>query len=100
MIPLTQVTYLYRDASNYKFRGDFCVLGKLCVEELKEYLFDGEFFIPERIGLPALRPEVTNDDDHFLHSLEDCKHVEGPKVQMTAGEFRRRLRKASQQGWF
>lgn len=99
MTRLTQITYLYRDASNYKYRGDFCVLGELQVQEFSNYLFDSEFFIPEKIGLVALRPEAANDDDHLLHSFEECKAVDGREYQMTTGEFRRRMREASRQGW-
>lgn len=100
MTLLTQVTYLYRDASNYKYWGDFCVLGELHVQELNDYLFDGEFFIPEKIGLAALRPEATINGDHLLHSFEECKAVEGREYQMTAGEFRSRIREACLRGWF
>lgn len=100
MTLLTRVSYLYRDASNYKYRGDFHVLGEIEIDELRGDLFDSEFFIPERIGLPALRPEVTNDDDHLLHSFEECEAAEGRDFEMTAGELRRRIKEASRQGWF
>jgi hypothetical protein len=100
MASLIEVNYLFRDASNYKFRGDFRLLGKISIDEIESYLFEGEFFIPEKIGLPPLRPETANEDDHLLHSIEDWRAVEGATYLMTAHEFQRRLREASQRGWF
>lgn len=97
---LTEISYLYRDASNYKFRGAFCLLGEFRLEELGDCLIDGEFFIPEKIGLIALRPEPTNEDDHLFHSIEDCRIIAGEDFQMTAGEFKRRVEEASRNGWF
>lgn len=100
MALLMEVNYLFRDASNYKFRGDFRLLGQMCIDEIESYLFEGEFFIPEKIGLPPLRPETTSEDDHLLHSIEDCRAVEGETYVMTAHEFQQRLREASKKGWF
>ena len=54
-----EVDYLYRDASNYKFRGSFIVDGDLDLEMLRPLLLDGAWFVPERVGLPALRPRET-----------------------------------------
>ncbi len=100
MAQLTQVTYQYRDASNYKWRGDFHLIGDFRVDEVTDFLFEGEFFIPEKVGLPALRPEKMNDDDHLLHSFEAFNIVEGQEHLMTAAAFRSLVRQASLRGWF
>lgn len=97
---ITLLTYLYRDASNYKFRGEISLLGELRIRSIKRYLFDDEFFIPEKIGMTSLRPKTLNEDDHLLHSIEDCIEVESNEFQMTATEFQSRVRRASRQGWF
>ena len=44
-----EVRYLYRDATNYKFRGLFIVAGYLDLECLRPFLFDREWFVPEGI---------------------------------------------------
>ena len=100
MALLTEVTYLYRDASNYKFWGAFRLLGKFHTDQLEEYLFNSEFFIPEKIGLTPLQPEVTNCDDHLLHTFEECEFVDGTEFEATAEEFRQRIIDASTSGWF
>ncbi|WP_133117154.1 hypothetical protein [Mesorhizobium sanjuanii] len=97
---MTKVSYVYRDASNYKFWGEFRLLGKINIETIGSFLFDGEYFIPEKIGLPPLRPDKTNEDDHLLHSLEACEAVEDCTFSMTVAEFARRIRRAHQRGWF
>jgi len=95
-----RVTYRYADASNWKFWGEFHVLGKLDIATLQPYLFDQEFFIPERIGLPSLVPKVKNEDDHLLHTFEECAEVELASYEFRSQELIERIRLASEEGWF
>jgi hypothetical protein len=96
----TTVTYLYRDAGNWKFWGEFNVLGTLGFDDLRSYLLDEEFFIPEPIGLPSLVPAVRNTDDHLLHTFEEFVSGTADFYACTAQEFARRVRAVNGQGWF
>ncbi|MBQ6521136.1 MAG: hypothetical protein IJI14_20705 [Anaerolineaceae bacterium] len=76
------MTYLYRDASNFKQINAVYLDGDLPTEEekqiIKEALDMGEYFIPEQFNLPIERPGEINEDDHcwcefdpFTGFLED-----------------------------
>lgn len=47
---------------------------------LRESLIDGEYFIPEKVGIPALREQLyggsgaqATRDDHLLHELVEMR---------------------------
>lgn len=95
-----RVTHLYRDASNYKFWGEFHVAGELSLDELEPHLLHGQYFVPEKIGLPSLVPEVQNSDDHLLHEFSHVEAVPMTPYWITSGELTARVRFANAQGWF
>ncbi|HWY16951.1 MAG TPA: hypothetical protein VNX86_17600 [Rhizomicrobium sp.] len=95
-----KITYLYRDAGNYKFWGEFCVLGELSLDNLRPHLFGSEYFVPEKIGIPSLVPESQNDDDHLLHEFHSIEPTEPALCPFTADELIERLRTANASGWF
>jgi hypothetical protein len=94
-----KITYLYRDAGNYKFWGDFYVMGDISLSSLSPYLFDGEYFVPERIGVPSLVPFQKNDDDHLLHEFVSAEDADSTTCSLTAEEFTARVRAANIMGW-
>lgn len=96
----SRVNYLYRDAGNYKFRGSFEVAGDLSFNQIQEFLIYGEYFIPEKVGVSSLAPEVMNDDDHQLHEIEGIVSAERAENSIPASNIKRRFKKASQEGWF
>jgi hypothetical protein len=98
--PTQKVVYLYRDAGNYKFWGEFHIVGELSLDDLKPHLLHGEYFIPERIGLPSLVPEVQNEDDHLLHEFSYIELTGTMPYLVAATEFVERVRLANTQGWF
>jgi hypothetical protein len=70
--------YLYRDAGNYKSHGELLLEGPLQegdIAEIRESLESGEYFIPERVGIPELRSDLyefsdgPTDDDHIFHEF-------------------------------
>lgn len=68
----TRIDYLYRDASNYKVFNSEVVSGVFSsadIQEMKTCLSDGEFFIPEQVGLPENRFDSLSDDDHIWFEL-------------------------------
>jgi hypothetical protein len=69
----TELEYLYRDASNYKWFDSVIVAGHLTLNDLKKYLIDGEYFVPELVGMKCLTPEIRNEDDHDWHEIVSLK---------------------------
>lgn len=62
----TRVSYLYRDAANWKQHNECVVRG--CITEdqkrvIMDSLIDGTDFVPAKVGLPETRFETRNDDD-------------------------------------
>jgi hypothetical protein len=72
------VSYLYRDASNYKYRGTCAIAGpidRVGLGWLLAALTGGDEggFIPSQIGMRDLQPTDSLDfdgDDHIWHELE------------------------------
>lgn len=96
-----EVGYLYRDEGNYKFRGRFVVRGYLDTEALRPFLFDGQWFVPERVGLPALRPPEAGLGDHLLHEFEEVTPYSGNDPGIPADVLVRRIRAIGPgDGWF
>ena len=69
----TRIGYRYRDASNYKAYDEIIVEGVVTLEQIQPFLNEGEFFIPEQVGLRELQEELTSfpsEDDHVWHELD------------------------------
>lgn len=63
----THISYMYRDASNYKQYNEAIVEGELSLEDQNTILGcldEGEYFIPGQVGLPEKRFEKITEDDH------------------------------------
>jgi hypothetical protein len=70
-------SYLYRDYGNYKLFGEtiFSNPENISLPEIetriREHLIDGEFFSPEKWGIPRLSFEkYNNEQDHDWHEYE------------------------------
>ena len=96
----TIINYMYRDAGNYKFYGDFCLSGILTMKEIEPYLINGEYFVPTEIGLPSLVPEKMNSDDHLLHEFVSFSYSISTGHIMSKAEFIRLVKNAHTTGWF
>ncbi len=97
---LTEVNYMYRDASNYKFHGEFVVEGELSNADLVPFLFEGEWFVPTEVGLPHLLDLPMNEDDHWLHELTGFAPTSDGSPICTASELIEFFRTAHRCGWF
>ena len=95
----TEVNYVYRDAGNYKFWGSFIVDGAFSPDMVQKYLIDEQFFVPKAIGLPALVPEVRNEDDHEWHTFDECVETTDGEPVVTASELIRRIKAAKARDW-
>ncbi len=96
----TLVEYMYPDASNYKELGSFVLEGDFEISSVQEFLADGEFFIPERVGVQSLVPVEKTVDDHYLHTLEATSRVNVSAALMSAELFVERIKRAGSEGWF
>jgi len=90
-----QLSYLYRDAGNYKLFGQaiFRNPENLSPEEiqsrLQARLIDGEFFDAEKWGIPKLQFEnYLPDQDHPWHEIEKIEATSaGITDNRTIAEF-------------
>lgn len=74
----TILEYQYSDASNYKAFHAIKLLGVISdsdIEEIRACMYDSEYFVPQKVGLPALQTLLSeeyngfNEDDHDWHSI-------------------------------
>lgn len=90
----TALTYLYRDASNYKNCREEIVAGVLSEmqkQTILSCLKDGEWFLPDRVGLDGALPwEYDPQDDHPYFELgpESFEETDlNPTLPITAAEL-------------
>lgn len=71
----TEISYLYRDASNYKKTTTVVINGRVTVEQIKtvlECLDEGMYFIPNQIGFPENRFEEADFAvDHCWFEMDE-----------------------------
>jgi hypothetical protein len=96
----TEINYLYRDASNYKFWGTFIVEGKIERSDLVPYLFDSEWFVPQQVGLEHLLNLPMNFDDHLLHELHEFVPTTAQANAGSAKDLIAKFRMAADKDWF
>lgn len=90
----TKISYLYRDASNYKVHNEVVISGTLSKEQRKailDSLDEGENFVPSAVGLPEAKfDEYDSEDDGPWFELEEESFEdvhEKPTVSVTADEL-------------
>lgn len=90
----TKISYMYRDADNYKTFRDEVLSGEITQkqkDEITECLHDEEFFIPHQVGLPEVRFEQVTESDHAwfeFHPEEDVTLTnQDPTIDMTVDEL-------------
>lgn len=101
----TKITYLYRDASNYKRLNEVVVSGRCLKEDIDRITgkleAEGSYFIPEQLGLPLYRPDdkITADDHCWaeLISIEETDEPETLPIAWTNVLFD--FEKAFENGW-
>ena len=97
----TRINYLYRDASNYKQFGEVVVEGPMERNQLGPLLKDQEFFIPSRVGMADLQPDMRTEDDHIWHEIESLAQTsESPSLDITAEQLLQRFKYMSKNRWY
>lgn len=101
----TQIDYLYRDASNYKQHNSCIIAGEISdsqIETIMECLSEGEYFIPEQVGLPAKRFGELSEDDHCWMELDEYsfEHTKKkPTAKMNVNQLVENFQNAKHDGW-
>ena len=102
----TRITYLYRDADNYKTLNEVVVQGTFTDDEIDEIMGicdQGEYFIPRQVGLPEERFEKLDpQSDHcwFEIAREDFEETSDPWTEpVTAREILAAFRRIRDTGW-
>lgn len=80
--------YMYRDASNYKQFGQAIFSGEFTpqdIERVIDNLHEGDFFIPEDVGLQPLQEkfESVSIDDHPWHEIDFMTGTERSPFELT-----------------
>jgi hypothetical protein len=103
----TSISYMYRDASNWKRFNTIILEGELKPQDI-DFIFDcledQLLFLPEQVGLPTLQKdwESLDERDHVWHELDrkDIRLVnESPTTFMTAKAFLEKFRPVYFKGW-
>ena len=87
----TKIVYLFRDENNFKTENEEIVKGELSKEQMKQItdsLLDGEYFIPERVGLTERRFGRIGCVNELFYELTDILTTdEEPTIDMSADEL-------------
>jgi len=96
----SNLSYLYRDACNYKTFAEVVISGSLRLEDIQPFLREGEFFIPSEVGLPDLQKEVFTTDDHIWHEINEIRNTEDqPTIELNASFLIKNFKKAFCNDW-
>ena len=97
----TKISYMYRDADNYKIYHSEVLSGEISqqqIEEITACLNDGEYFIPHQVGLAEKRFDTITESDHpwfELHPECDFSHThENPTIDLSVCKLVDRFKKA------
>lgn len=90
----TKISYLYRDADNYKVHNECIVEGELSKEQIRSIMDCcdmGEYFIPSQVGMPERKfDEYDEEADHcwFEISEEGFERTDQPaNIPLTARQL-------------
>lgn len=104
------LSYLYRDAGNYKRHGEVAFAGTLeagLEERLKAALDEGDYFVPAQVDVPEVYlwgagGYAAGGDDHCWHELDgvaERAEVVTDRRERTFAEFVAEVEAASKAGW-
>ena len=97
----TRMSYMYRDADNYKTHHDEVLSGEITQQQLMtivDCLDDKTYFIPHQLGLPEIRFDQVTESDHCWFELcpeQDFSSTnDEPTIDITVDELVERFQKA------
>ena len=89
----TRLTYMYRDASNYKWHGEAVFEGEITDAEKECFVRacnDGEYFIASQVGLEDLQRQLIafpDEDDHVWSEIDGFELTDHPATHGSIHEF-------------
>jgi hypothetical protein len=96
----TRISYLYRDACNYKKFNEVVISGVISEKRIKSLLKEELFFIPSDVGLQDLQDEIFLSDDHIWHEFEKIELTEEePTVEIKAVLLIKKFKAAFSNNW-
>jgi hypothetical protein len=96
----TRLSYLYRDACNYKKFNDIVISGMIEEKRIELLLKDKLFFIPSEVGLPDLQGDFLSVDDHIWHELEKIELTDDPPtINIDANTLIKKFKAAFRKNW-
>lgn len=103
----TRLTYLYRDACNYKQWHEVVLAGVVDAAAVRASLWEAKYFLPQVVGLPALQArfaaqgyEFPTADDQVWHELVDISPTDdSPTPGIQTQDVMAAFRDAATRGW-
>ena len=102
----TKMSYLYRDASNFKTQNEIVLKGEITKSQISRIitcLDAGEYFIPADVNLDEVRGfSYDSDIDHIWFELHDWDFEltdDLPTTEMTIDRLVEAFEHASEIGW-
>ena len=96
----TRFEYMYRDGENYKQYAEVVIKGALTPEQLRPYLYDGQFFLPSEVGLEDLQEYPYRHYDHIWHEPVAADPTnDAPTVEVRAEDLVARFQHAGRTKW-
>lgn len=102
----TRITYLYRDADNFKESESVVVSGVVRLSDLQPFLAEGLYFCPADVHLPHPGEKLTggtfpgrSDDPWCELEADDFVYTMADATRGTAADLIAAFRVASGAGW-
>jgi len=96
----TRFEYMYRDGENYKQYNEVVLEGAFTLDQLRPYLYEGQFFLPSEVGLDDLQEYPYRHCDHIWHEMVSADLTDdAPTVEVRAEEFVARFERAGGTKW-
>lgn len=97
----TKISYMYRDADNYKTWNEEVLKGEISAQQLMtiiDCLEDKMYFIPSQVGLPEVRFDDVTEADHCWFELcpeqDFSTTAHEPTIDMTVDKLVERFQAA------
>lgn len=99
----TRISYLYRDADNYKVQNSVVICGDMTEEQQKKIidcLDASEYFVPSQVGMPEKKFGCDTEADHAWFEWQGVEETEQePTLDITAEELVKKFENFLKRGY-